>query len=128
MTVNALSIEYIKAGFVYQTYNKIQGEPNYKAIDLLQRQCIRNASTLESTLGATLGGGNNSLAGLCKFPAVYLALTCHNFICPQNPGDFPIYQPRSTPTQREHIKQQFEINKKNYDMCQRMDLLNKNQM
>eukprot|EP00957_Ditylum_brightwellii_P063222 4799017-Ditylum_brightwellii.AAC.1 len=69
MTLNTPSIEDIKADFVHQTCNKIEGEPSYKPIDLLQCQCISNASTLESTLG----GGNNGLARLCKFPAVYLA-------------------------------------------------------
>eukprot|EP00957_Ditylum_brightwellii_P021222 1599569-Ditylum_brightwellii.AAC.1 len=97
MTVNAPSIEDIKAGFVHQTCDKIQGEPNYKAIDLLQRQCIYNASTLESTLR----GGNNGLAGICKFPVVYLACTGHNFVHPPNPGNFPMYPPRATPTQHE---------------------------
>eukprot|EP00957_Ditylum_brightwellii_P108471 8273786-Ditylum_brightwellii.AAC.1 len=60
MTLNTPSIEDIKAGFVHQTCNKIEGEPSYKSIDLLQHQCTRNASTLESTLGVS----NNSLAGL----------------------------------------------------------------
>eukprot|EP00957_Ditylum_brightwellii_P060216 4573584-Ditylum_brightwellii.AAC.1 len=81
MTLNMPSIEDIKAGFVHQTCNKIKGEPSYKPIDLLQRQCIRNASTLESTLG----GDNNGFARLCKFPAVYLAQTGHNFVRPPNP-------------------------------------------
>eukprot|EP00957_Ditylum_brightwellii_P082520 6273629-Ditylum_brightwellii.AAC.1 len=122
MMLNMPSIEDIKAVFVHQTCNKIEGEPSYKSINLLQRQCIHNASTLESTLG----GSNNGLAGLCNFPAVYLAQTGHNFVRPLNPGDFPVYPPRTTPLQKEHIKQQFKLNKKQYDMCQRMDLLNKN--
>eukprot|EP00957_Ditylum_brightwellii_P154079 11726327-Ditylum_brightwellii.AAC.1 len=113
MTVRAPSMKDIEAGFVHQTCNKIQGEPNYQAIDLLQRQCIHNASTLESTLG----GGNNGLVGLCEFPAVYLACTGHTFVCPPNPGNFPMYPPQATTPQRECIKQQFELNKKNYDIC-----------
>eukprot|EP00957_Ditylum_brightwellii_P049906 3782741-Ditylum_brightwellii.AAC.2 len=66
MTINTPSIEDIKAGFVHQICNKIQGEPKYKSNDLLQQKCIRNASTQESALG----GSNNGLAGLCEFPAV----------------------------------------------------------
>eukprot|EP00957_Ditylum_brightwellii_P085228 6481379-Ditylum_brightwellii.AAC.1 len=108
MTVKAPRIEDIKAGFVHQTCNKIQGEPNHKAIDLLQRQCIHNASTLKSTLR----GDNNGLAGFCEFSAVYLACTGHNFVCPPNPGNFPTYPTQATPPQLKHIKQQFEINKK----------------
>eukprot|EP00957_Ditylum_brightwellii_P127904 9753909-Ditylum_brightwellii.AAC.1 len=48
---------------------------------------MRNASTLKSTLG----GGNNGLAGLCEFPAVYLAQTGHNSVRPPYPGDFPVH-------------------------------------
>eukprot|EP00957_Ditylum_brightwellii_P091309 6952992-Ditylum_brightwellii.AAC.1 len=111
MTVNAPSIKDIKAGFVHQTCNKIQGEPNYNAIDLLQRQCTCNTPTLESMLRE----GNNGLAGLSEFPVVYLACTGYNFVCPPNPGDFSTYSPQAAPPQHEHKKQQFELNKKNYD-------------
>eukprot|EP00957_Ditylum_brightwellii_P051181 3879877-Ditylum_brightwellii.AAC.1 len=68
MTTKALSEEDIQAGFVHGSVDKIVGKPTYKSIEHLQNQPIRNASTLESTLG----GGNNSLAGLIKFPQVYL--------------------------------------------------------
>eukprot|EP00957_Ditylum_brightwellii_P182170 13879210-Ditylum_brightwellii.AAC.1 len=64
MTITAPSLEDIKAGFVHQHPDPITDQPTYKDIVHLQDQLIRNAATLESTLG----GRNNSLSGLAKFP------------------------------------------------------------
>eukprot|EP00957_Ditylum_brightwellii_P204584 15339953-Ditylum_brightwellii.AAC.1 len=122
MTIKVPSVEDIQAGFVHGPVNKIVGEPTYKSIEHLQNQLICNAFTLESILG----GGNNGLVGLVKFPQVYLLCTGHNFIRTPNPGEAPIYPPMITDAQRAAIKTAHEINLKNYKCCQQMDLLCKN--
>eukprot|EP00957_Ditylum_brightwellii_P032879 2492469-Ditylum_brightwellii.AAC.1 len=124
MTIGAPAVEDIKVGFAHQTLDKINVEPQYADIEKLQHQCVCNATTLESMLG----GGNNGLAGLAEFPAVYLPRTGHAFVQTLNPGDLPIYPPHATPSQCECIKNIFDINKKNYDTCWQMDLLLKNQI
>ena len=108
MTIKAPDIKDIKAGFAHQVLDKIQGKPQYVDIEKLQRQCIHNASTLESNLG----GGNNGLAGLAEFLAVYLARTGYAFVRPPNPGDLPTYPPRATPAVRERVKNAFDVNRK----------------
>eukprot|EP00957_Ditylum_brightwellii_P207565 15353536-Ditylum_brightwellii.AAC.1 len=82
MTISAPAVGDIKVGFAHQTLGKINGEPQYADIEKWQHQCVCNATTLESTLS----GGNNGLAGLAKFPAVYLARTGHAFVRTPNPG------------------------------------------
>eukprot|EP00957_Ditylum_brightwellii_P173966 13244666-Ditylum_brightwellii.AAC.1 len=77
-------------------------------------------------LESTSGGGANGLAGLAELPQVYLMQTGHNFLCPFNPGDAPTYQARQTPAQREQARLRWEHNRKDFDPCQRMDLLLKN--
>eukprot|EP00957_Ditylum_brightwellii_P138181 10533719-Ditylum_brightwellii.AAC.1 len=69
MTIRAPVVEDIKSRFAHATLDHIEGEPHYAGIKKLQRQCVCNATVLESTLG----GANNGLAGLAEFPAVYLA-------------------------------------------------------
>eukprot|EP00957_Ditylum_brightwellii_P060711 4609046-Ditylum_brightwellii.AAC.1 len=123
MSIKAPSIKDIKAGFVHDPINTIEGKPTYKSIEHLQNQLICNAATLESKLG----GGYNGLAGLVKFPQVYLLQTGHNVIWTPNPGEAPVFPPMLTNAQRNQIQMQFAIAKKKYDCCQCMDILLKNQ-
>eukprot|EP00957_Ditylum_brightwellii_P168384 12817526-Ditylum_brightwellii.AAC.1 len=94
MTIGAPTVEDIKAVFAHQILDKTNSEPQYSDIENLQQQCVCNATTLESMLGA----GNNSLDGLAEFPAVYLARTGHAFVQTPNLGDLPIYPPCNTST------------------------------
>eukprot|EP00957_Ditylum_brightwellii_P170267 12961399-Ditylum_brightwellii.AAC.1 len=89
MTIKAPSVKDIKAGFAHSPVDKIIDEPNYKSIDHLHNQLIRNAATLE----LMLGGGNNGLAGLIEFPQTYFLQTGHHFVQPANPGEAPTYPP-----------------------------------
>jgi len=125
MSIKAPSTEDIKTGFVFQQLDKIIGEPVFKDIEHLQDQCIRNASTLESRLG----GGQHGLAGLAMFPAVYNLRSATPFARTPNPGDPPtVFPPGTTQDQQDAIKSQYKMALKNYECCQRMDLLLKNQI
>eukprot|EP00957_Ditylum_brightwellii_P168183 12803127-Ditylum_brightwellii.AAC.1 len=64
MMIKALSLDDIKAGFVNDPLDKVVGQPTYNDINKIQKQNIRNARALESTLG----GGANGLAGLAELP------------------------------------------------------------
>eukprot|EP00957_Ditylum_brightwellii_P141678 10793670-Ditylum_brightwellii.AAC.1 len=122
MTIKAPLVEDIKAGFVHSPVDKIIGKPNYKSINHLHNQLIRNDAMLKSTLG----GSNNGLAGLIKFLQTYFLQTGHHFMQPANPGEAPTYPPMITDAQRQAIRTQHKMAKKNYKCCQRMDLLLKN--
>eukprot|EP00957_Ditylum_brightwellii_P139583 10638112-Ditylum_brightwellii.AAC.1 len=89
MMIKTPLVEDIKAGFVHSRVDKIIGKPNYKSIDHLHNQLIRNAAMLE----LIFGGGNNGLAGLIEFPQMYFLQTGHHFIRPGNPGEAPTYPP-----------------------------------
>eukprot|EP00957_Ditylum_brightwellii_P018909 1421923-Ditylum_brightwellii.AAC.1 len=52
--------------------------------------------------------------------------TGHNFLCLFNPGNAPTYQAGHTPAQREQTRLHWECNRKDFDLCHRMDLLLKN--
>eukprot|EP00957_Ditylum_brightwellii_P044891 3404542-Ditylum_brightwellii.AAC.1 len=97
VVIKVPSLEDIKAGFVNDPLDKIMGLPTYNDIDKLQKQCMQNATMLESTLG----GGANGLAGLVELPGVYLMRTGHNFLRPLNPDDAPPYQAGQSPVQQE---------------------------
>eukprot|EP00957_Ditylum_brightwellii_P006194 469005-Ditylum_brightwellii.AAC.1 len=64
MIVKSPAIEDIKTGLVKDPFDKNADKPTYHGINKLQKQCIRNITALESPLG----GDNNGLAGLAKFP------------------------------------------------------------
>eukprot|EP00957_Ditylum_brightwellii_P193759 14754982-Ditylum_brightwellii.AAC.1 len=70
-----------------------------------------------------LGGGNNGLAGLIEFLQTYFLLTGQHFVQPGNPGEAPTYPPMITNAQQQAIKTQHNVAKKNYECCQRTDLL-----
>eukprot|EP00957_Ditylum_brightwellii_P023521 1775388-Ditylum_brightwellii.AAC.1 len=89
MMIKTPLVEDIKAGFVHSPVDKIIGEPNYKSINHLHNQLIRNAAMLK----LIFGGSNNGLAGLIKFPQMYFLQTGHHFIQPGNPGEAPTYPP-----------------------------------
>jgi hypothetical protein len=87
MSVNAPSIEDIKAGFVHQTLDPIIGQPNYATLDRLSTQTIRNGATVSSRLG----GGNSGLAGLSEAPDLYLLRTGVFFNRPLPSAAQPIF-------------------------------------
>ena len=85
MTISALSIADIWAGFVFTHVDKLEDQPTVAMIDQLQQQLIRIAITMEAMLG-------------------YLLCTGVAFIQPANPGEAPTYPPMITNAWRKAIK------------------------
>ena len=67
-STKAPTIEDIRGGFPYPRLTPINGEPTFQSIDQLEKECIRNASTVECRLPAP----HINLCGYIEQPANYL--------------------------------------------------------
>ena len=119
MALRAPSVEDLKAGFVYERLDPINGEPTYATLQRLFTQLIRNATSVSSRLG----GGQFGLSGLAEDPAVYLLRTGTHFNRPAYPGDQPIYPIGTTPAAQATILDTWTANTKDYLTVQQTETL-----
>ena len=119
MSVRAPSVEDLKAGFVYDRFDPIVGEPTYATLQRLFTQIIRNATSVASRLG----GGHFGLSGLAEDPAVYLLRTGYVFNRPGYPGEQPIYPQGSTPAVQTTLLATWTANTIDFLTVQRAEAL-----
>ena len=105
MLLKPLSIKDITSQFIHvDDFEKIDGRPNWLAINKIKIMLVANASTVESSLG----GGNHGHYFLLENPADYLAITGEAFNAPANPGAEPIVPPTATGAQISAITSAFQ--------------------
>ena len=77
---------------------KIDREPTYQTLRLLETELVQNASLLMTELG----GGNHGYLGLVLWAEKYILLTGHVFIPHPNPGLIPTFL--ANPTQPQIVQ------------------------
>ena len=76
--------KYIK-GLPHKILSKIEGEPDYHSICLINKKLAANAATIKTPLG----GGRHGYLALCLSPAAYASHSLAAFVPPTNPGATP---------------------------------------
>ena len=114
MTINIPSADDIKAAFTFSTFTNIDGEPSYQTLYRLEIQATRNAATVAIRLPPP----HTNCSGLVEQPAMYVLRVGAPFPRPPFPGDAPTFPPNSNLVQRTNIQNQFNVNLKNYTICQ----------
>eukprot|EP00957_Ditylum_brightwellii_P098706 7518887-Ditylum_brightwellii.AAC.1 len=71
----------IKAKFPHLTLQRVEGEPDYAAINTLMQQLYENAATIPSSLG----GGAHGHIGLMMEPILYSSLSATVYNAPSAP-------------------------------------------
>ena len=102
--------EYIR-GFPHKTLPRIDGEPTYASIRLLQKKLAANAATIKTTLG----GGAHGYLALCLTPAAYATHSLTAFVPPINPGNAPIFPIRATSAAIAGIKATHDENLRRWE-------------
>ena len=98
-STKAPTVEDIRAGFPYQRLTPIVGEPTFQSIDQLEKECIRNASTVECRLPAP----HINLCGHIEQPQNYLLRVGAVFPQMAYPGNVPTFPARTNPVARDNI-------------------------
>ena len=83
--------KYIK-GSPHKILPKIEGEPDYHSIHLINKKLAANAATIKTPLG----GGRHGYLALCLSPAAYASHSLTAFVPPTNPGATPPMPLRAT--------------------------------
>ena len=95
-TVNAPSLEDIKAGFTYQRFTPVIGEPTYNSIAQLETEAIRNVATVECRMAPP----HHNLCGMIEQPANYQLRVGAAFLNTPYPRDAPTYPACCTAAQK----------------------------
>ena len=80
--MKATSVDDIVAKFSNKTLPKIDGEPDYEAINQLIQMLYGNAATLPTTLG----GGQHGHVGILMKDTLYHTLSATPYVTPIDPG------------------------------------------
>ena len=99
-TVEAPSMESIKAGFPFPTLTPIKNEPNFEAIEQLETKAIRNMVSVQCRIDAP----HKNLCGLIEQLSNYLLRVGTPFPAIAYPGDAPTISARTTEPNKEKIK------------------------
>ena len=71
----------IKAKFPHPTLQRVEGEPDYAAINTIMQQLYKNTATISSSLG----GGAHGHIGLVVEPTLYSSLSAMAYDAPSAP-------------------------------------------
>ena len=91
--MSLVTVEAMLESFPNNPVTKIEGEPTYQTLRLLEVELIQNASSIMTELG----GGNHGYLGLVLSAEKYMELTGYEFIPHPNPGPIPTFP--DSPTQ-----------------------------
>ena len=108
------SADAIKSAFTFQAFDNIVGEPTYDTLYKLETQATRNAATVTVRLTPP----HTNLSGIVEQPAVYSVRVGSPFPRPPYPGDAPNIQVGETVVQRTNTQNVFNIQTRNYNICQ----------
>ena len=97
--MSSVSVEAMLESFPNNPVNKMEGEPTYQALRLLESELIQNASSIMTELG----GGNHGYLGLVLSPEKCNQITGHDFEPHPNPGPIPIFPDNPTQPQIAQI-------------------------
>ena len=118
-TTKAPTVEDIKGGFPHQRLTPIIGEPTFESIDRLEKECIRNASTVECRLPAP----HTNLCGYIEQPGNYLLRVGAPFPPVAYPGDVPNFPARANQAVRDNTQAVFNMNLRLFLTCQRLETI-----
>ena len=93
--MSSVTVEAMLESFPNNPVTKIDGEPTYQILRLLETELVQNTSSLI----IELGGGNHGYLGLVLSAEKYILLIGHVFIPHPNPGPIQTFSANCTQPQ-----------------------------
>ena len=97
--MKALTADEVKALFPFPRLDPIVGEPNYRNLQKLETQVIRNAATIDSGLAHP----HNDLSGIVEQTPIYILRVGTPFPRPANPGANPVFPHGANAAERAQL-------------------------
>ena len=114
----------VKLRFPYQQLTKLEDEPEYKQMCVVQEEIYRTALSIKSSFG----GGKCRHRGLVKNLTIYRIDRGEDWVVPATGGDYPIFRVNATENAKKQMIAEFISCKTNIKMSKVVEEQLKNQL